>query len=381
MSQLRQSAIGNGQIDLQLADGLTFHAIGDRKAIFSEPLQKLYELNDVTAYLACRIVDKATVSELEADLIERGLSPADAKSALRQFMLEWSRERQLKIHIPAERLGPATVINLSICGHAFAVRCYQENIAAAVNTVFGHFASKHDANATVFSIVCDGDIAFVSEHDANGYTVRYEQVIPTLKGVLTEAILIARGDRLALHCATLTRHGKAFLLSGQPGAGKTVLTLAMMQCGFAFAGDDIVLLADSGLVTAIPFLPALKQEAWSISDQVGISSHQLQTHLRLDNIPTRYAPVVVEHLNAPIPVAAIIDVSRSHTVEPSIERVDIAYALRHLIAGAYGKDQKLTAAQLQLLNRLVSGVDRVTLHYSDAREAAARLDARYAAHA
>ena len=71
--------------------------------------------------------------------------------------------------------------------------------------------------------------------------------------------MLERGTyELVFDAAALVRNGRMLLVSGHPGAGKTTLTLALVDAGFGFAGDDLALLNSEGRVTGVPFAPAIK---------------------------------------------------------------------------------------------------------------------------
>lgn len=58
-------------------------------------------------------------------------------------------------------------------------------------------------------------------------------IFPALFGIVSATIGIA-----ALHCACVARNGQALLLAGGSRSGKSTLSLALAQKGFAFLSDD-----------------------------------------------------------------------------------------------------------------------------------------------
>jgi hypothetical protein len=58
-------------------------------------------------------------------------------------------------------------------------------------------------------------------------------ILPTLFGIVSEAIGVT-----ALHCACVAQNGEALLLAGESSSGKSTLSLALAQQGFAFLSDD-----------------------------------------------------------------------------------------------------------------------------------------------
>lgn len=60
-----------------------------------------------------------------------------------------------------------------------------------------------------------------------------------------------------LHSGTLAKDGKAILLTGFPNVGKSLCTLALLQQGFEYMGDDNGLISESGEVYAYPSISAI----------------------------------------------------------------------------------------------------------------------------
>ena len=76
---------------------------------------------------------------------------------------------------------------------------------------------------------------------------------PLLTLPLMEAL--KRRGQYSLHAAGLSLNGRALLLAGGRGAGKSTLAITLLRAGFGFLGDDIVFLSrdDDGLrVSAFP---------------------------------------------------------------------------------------------------------------------------------
>ncbi|MFN7964831.1 MAG: hypothetical protein U0V87_03970 [Acidobacteriota bacterium] len=113
-----------------------------------------------------------------------------------------------------------------------------------------------------------------------------------------------RVDRYAvLHGAALVKHGRALVLAGPTGSGKTTLSLAMLAHGYSLLSDDFAPVAlDSGRVAPFPKAFGVRPGAATrLAARAGVSADPelLRTAVdvhRLDGI------AVVEH---EVPVAAI----------------------------------------------------------------------------
>lgn len=89
-------------------------------------------------------------------------------------------------------------------------------------------------------------------------TIDFPNVTPGSRGSigdLVEAIidfkLIERGYT-TLHAASLSKDGRAVLLCGFPNVGKTLSTLALLQDGWAYMGDDNGVIGRDGTVYTYP---------------------------------------------------------------------------------------------------------------------------------
>jgi hypothetical protein len=67
--------------------------------------------------------------------------------------------------------------------------------------------------------------------------------------------LLKRRDRFAVHAAAVASAGRAVLIAGPAGAGKTTLSVAAARAGWDFMGDDVALIrvAPGGGLTVIGF--------------------------------------------------------------------------------------------------------------------------------
>jgi HprK-related kinase A len=70
---------------------------------------------------------------------------------------------------------------------------------------------------------------------------------------------------LLLHAAVLERHGRAVILPGDPGAGKSTLTAALMLAGWRLLSDEITMIdRDDGLVVPLARPVGLKNRSIEI---------------------------------------------------------------------------------------------------------------------
>jgi energy-coupling factor transporter ATP-binding protein EcfA2 len=93
-------------------------------------------------------------------------------------------------------------------------------------------------------------------------------------GIGFSAIIHQRG-LLPLHASSLVKNGKALLICGESGAGKSTTAAALLQQGFRLLADDITVIRISGQnAFAYPGFPHMK--LWPESaEMLGIENEQL----------------------------------------------------------------------------------------------------------
>ena len=77
------------QYVLRRDQGAAFFLLNDEKVLFSELTQEMYVLNDLAAYIWCRLEEKQKVSEICADLVQSGVSGGDAKKYVNEAVWHW----------------------------------------------------------------------------------------------------------------------------------------------------------------------------------------------------------------------------------------------------------------------------------------------------
>jgi hypothetical protein len=166
--------------------------------------------------------------------------------------------------------------------------------------------------------------------------------------------LLKRRARYSLHAAGLCVDGEALLLAGPSGSGKTTLTVALMQAGFSFLGDDMLFLAPDrqGLrILAFPdeldiapdtggLFPALRHLAGSTPTDGG-PKHRV----RAEDLP---GSAIVWECRPGVLVFPRV----AHTTESVLRRIDAHEALVELAANVLLTQPHACQAHLDTLGRL-----------------------------
>ena len=101
-------------------------------------------------------------------------------------------------------------------------------------------------------------------HD--GYTpfkpLPANHAFPLLEWGMNWCIAIHAQHYLMLHAAVLERHGRAVILPGEPGAGKSTLTAALILSGWRLLSDEITLIdRDDGRIVPLTRPVSLKNQS------------------------------------------------------------------------------------------------------------------------
>jgi hypothetical protein len=357
-----QSALAGGRLSAR--SGVSFCLVGGRNAVFAEAQQSLFELDDAAAYVWCRIEEGASPATIVAELVERGLSPDGADTAVLGLVETWLQRALLQFIPAAGRFAaPLHAIDIDIAGLRARVGFSHEALAARVVPYLAHLETTADP-VTAFALHAIGDLVHLFEDRRHLCLMRARQALPVLQRYLTEAILARLGTSFALHAATLVKDGRALLVHGRPGAGKTTLSLALDAASFRLGGDDIAILDAKGRVRGVPYVPALKAGSWPIVQRFRADVREHPVHQRLDGRRVRYVPPIRFAPARSHPVKAIVLLSRLGSGAAALKEVEPLAAIASLIGTAYSTDHRMTAARWKALVGCVSRARVFELSYA-----------------
>jgi hypothetical protein len=363
----------------RVSEGAGFFLLGQRKTIFVESSQHLFEIDDLTAFLTCALAEPASPKQLETALVARGASQATARASVRKYLAYWSRQGLLDILIDEEEGPPTCGQVLDLAGTAVSIAYHDRSLAELVVPIFEHLALAERKPSIVYEVAAFGKGACISRNRSRGTMVAVNEVAPALKAMLTDDVLAGLRRQVALHAALLVKNRLGLLICGAPGAGKTTLALALLAAGFACGGDDIALLGEDGLVHGVPFAAALKQGSWGLLDEMGESIAAAPIHRRLDNKRVRYLASIRHAPKDAVSLRSIVLLRRRRIGPVTISAVEPARALSELLSGAFTPARRLDLAQFETLLGAVRGARIIELSYSQLDEAVEALSRHHEA--
>ncbi|PDT50573.1 serine kinase [Sinorhizobium fredii] len=354
----------------RVSDGTQFFLIGERKTIFVESLQQVFEVDDLTAYLTCALAEPTSFRQLKSELVMRGVSQASAGAYVRNCLLFWSRQRVLDIVLDEDDGQPLFTQTLDLAGTAVSIICYDEKLIDIVRPVFDHQAGRGDPGSISYELAKLGNWVCISKNRSKGMIVKDIEAAPALKALMTDDVLAGLGTDVALHAALLVKNSRGLLICGAPGAGKTTLAVALMEAGFECGGDDLALLDDNGALRGVPFAPALKPGSWNLFSGIHHRIMSCPIHRRLDSKRVRYLAPVPYAPRKSVALDSIVLLRRRKKGPALVSQVEPTRALSEVLAGAFTPTRRLDLMQFQRLVNAVSKARVIELTFSRLDEAA-----------
>ena len=349
--------------------------LGERAALFCARRQKLYEMNPSADAIWMALAAEGSPAAAARALSDNGGKPAEVVNFVRQAALGWLRGGHL---VPAEVLellsgNPAAELSLKLDELCPLLRIHGDVQPDQILSVFGQFRSQAAASREI-SIVGAGGLVFMFEGRQPLGAWDEQRWIPELKARLTEQYTQAVSGAFLTHGALLSRGDQGLLLCGDPGAGKTTLTVALTAAGFQYHADDIVRIDEDGRVMGVPFSPALKSGAWAILDEITPDVRALSVYVRSDGQQVKYLPIE-RASRRPLPLAAVLLLARQTEGEARIEATEPLQVLTAILGSAYSARGSLDVETLRALADAANAARGGRLSYSNLDDAVRAIGA------
>nr|WP_249809787.1 serine/threonine protein kinase [Bradyrhizobium sp. 139] len=349
---------------LKPAVSAAFALLDGRSVLFSEATQKIYELDQVGAFIWCKLAQGASLECVHQELGQQGIDEHAARQFTRQAMNIWIDRGLLDL----DWRMPANCTFSAVLGRRkISVRAANSNLLQQLISLFcvPDYSGGEDDMA-IEAMVLD-DQVFFRGNDASIHRCEAGALAPTIKAHITERLI--RSDRwvFAFHAASLATCGMGLLLCGQPGAGKSTLTLQLVDAGFQYAGDDVALIGPDGTICGIPFALTLKEGSWELLSRL-YGDWKDVTHCRSDGAQVRYLPIPDAH-NGCLSASWIIFLNRVASGSVELTALDQLDSMKRLIESAFAADGRMSQAGFFALKRIVAGARSFQLTYCESAEA------------
>jgi hypothetical protein len=347
----------------------SFALMDGRPILFSEKNQKIYELNKISALIWCKLLDQTSLESIYSELAEFGIGRQDASSSVRQALQQWLDLELVEMEWKPES-GSALMTNLA--QRTVRIGAPNEELIERLEALFclvGRGADQTDIAIDILKL--DGQILF--RNNRGGVTrCHANDLVPAIKADLTERIIHEDRPDFALHAASLVLEEKGLLLCGQPGVGKSTLTLHLLRDGFRYCGDDIVLISPDGLAQGLPFAPTVKPGSWEKISRIHRDLDQAAVHVRPDGIRVRYLPLTNVH-EGRFAVAWIVFLNRIGRGPAELTPLGEIEAMGRVIGGSFAANGRLSRKAFAALKKILTGARSFELTYSNAADAQRKL--------
>ena len=282
---------------------------------------------------------------------------------------------------PGGQLVPAEIVSLedhdeldfALDELRLTIRVCGEVAAQPIMSVVGQFAGEGGAGRPI-TVAGLGGLIFMLDGDQPLGAWDERGWIAELKARITELYAQAATSGFLAHAALLSRDGRGLLVCGEPGDGKTTLSIALAAHGFGHHADDIVRIDETGHATGAPFAPALKSGAWTLLGEIVPGLDDLPIYLRGDGQEVRYLPVAAA-IRPSLPIGAVLLLNRQSGGPAAIEPVEPMQVLTAILGSAYSPRGAIDAQTLQALADAVNGARLGRLTYAGLDEAVRAVDA------
>jgi hypothetical protein len=348
------------------ASGIVFSLLDDRPILFSEVSQKLYELNQTAAYIWCSLLDGKQADEIVLDLQHLGQSATTARVFVRDALRNWLNLGLVEAIWP---FGGKHQAMVRVGAWDFAIRTLNDHLLQQLLSIFEGASCPCERANDIFDVVEDEDQAYVFQNEKCVLRIPVDELIPAFKAQLTAQVIQRNSPSVAFHAACLYWQDRGLLVSGPPGAGKSILTFFLVRAGFAYASDDVTLIAPDGAASGIPFAMTLKSGAWPIVESAFPRLREMPMHKRGDGKLIRYVTPLGQTRQGSFPVGWFLFIERAPGSVAQLEPLGQIETMERWINSTYAVDGRLSNQAFHSLKETLSKAGSFRLIYENATEA------------
>ncbi|MBB4382472.1 hypothetical protein GGD61_007165 [Bradyrhizobium sp. SBR1B] len=355
----------SAEMGLRPASDAVFALLDGRSVLFSGAGQKIFELDRIGAFIWCKLAQGASLEDACKGLGTLGVDEHTARQFTRQVVDAWIDRALLEVDW---QMRTDCAFSAVLGRHRIGVRAANRDLLGRLCSLFcvSDQSAGGDDDIAIEAMMLDEQVILRGE-DSSISRCQVEALAPTIKAHITERLI--RSDRwtFSLHAASLVKDGMGLLLCGQPGAGKSTLSLQLVDAGLRYAGDDVALVGADGAICGIPFALTLKEGSWDLLSRLHGGRYDA-THCRSDGVLVRYVPIADAYRQS-FSASWIIFLNRVASGPAELTAIDRLDSMKRLIDNAFAADGRLSQAGFFALKRIIAGARSLQLTYCEAVEA------------
>ena len=354
------------EYDVRPANGTTFFMIGSQMAVFCQPQQRIYELNETAALIWCHIEEGAKSPFVVREMCRSGIDEDLAIRYVRETLQLWLELGLVSAQVVDLKPESFAELPVKLGSYELSLRYASPRLQDVLPPIVGHLRSPVPVSGEPLFLLDEGESVHAVRDNQSVFSCPSEELASTLLRFIIDRAL-PQWD-LVLHSACLVRTGRALLINGRSGAGKTTLTLRLLAAGFQYGSDDLTILSESG-ARGVLLPPGAKSGAWRLIRQFAPTIESQKVHRRRDGKRIRYitpAPLAPDDAR---PVGWIVFLRRNSVGEATLSPVRPMDALRRILSEIVRPSGPLSADMLGSIKRIVAGAAAYELAYSELDDA------------
>ncbi len=361
---------------------MTMHAprtelvrVGEAHCLFRPDNHAAALLNTAAASLCSDILDRAARGDLDAGNaeFEAALTAQLAAAGFLDRIAEPSAASVVVLDTIQPVAGAPLLLSFRN-GPCVGVYCDDADLKPLLNAALAPLRLGTKAKPDVRLDVRGSDYNY--QIDRDGDAIASDVPLHVARRVVLQATLMALFEpgmvATILHASSVSLDGRAIVLAGATGSGKSTLTMSLVAAGFGYIADDLTALDDKGeRVSTFPVAASIKSGSWPMAGELFPRLLECETH-QAGTRSVRYLDLV--HHAAPAdatPVGAIVFPQYRPDEPQSAERLTPEAALGQLLQT--GSEIVGAERSMQPLATLVNTTPAWHLNYSDIRWAEAQI--------
>jgi hypothetical protein len=373
---------------------LSLHYVGDEALLLDRARQRLYALNACAGFIWTSLKDGKSPVEVSRSLNEQFRVPANAAvsyvaGVLRQYaaLVSDAKPSVAESTMPArgKRRDPRapTVETYSLLDRIFRVTYDGADLSARIHPLLQHRThggSPAGSDAIDIAVLHEnGGVAVTVDQDLAASCDTIGEAAVTVRACLTQHAVMRSGGLCAVHAGALCRAGRALLLPGDAGYGKSTLSAGLAAHGFEMLCDDTALIAGRPLlVRSLPAGLCIKRGAYAVLESSYPQLPSLPEWRRPDGKRVRYLMpgrhVAWADADVALPVAWIVFPRYGPDQRTGLLPLPKHEALARLLRGVHVLSGALDEQTLDALIDWIEQIDCFELPLSSLHAAVALVD-------